>query len=225
MFLIRMRRGIPKSILQSKGKIFYLKFPLPLIQFNFSFYFVSQQEFITSNNQHIRCLYSGEELGVKKYEESRKVVEHAIANHMFFKTQFRKQLMNTDYNLTHLEYGLKNLLHIMNNNDNDISILKDALKTLIHKQNEYDGDKYRFDTVVMRAFHYLNMPDQAVEVLNTFLFIHLLSATKSSCYVYSFLKTIFSVNSLPKSLAIKFSWIYCMKMKNTTMFFESITIL
>lgn len=57
----------------------------------------------------------------------------------------------------------------MSNNDNDISILRDALKTLIHKQNEYDGDKYRFDTVVMRAFHYLNMPDEAIEVLHTFV--------------------------------------------------------
>lgn len=110
------------------------------------------------------------------------MVEHAIANHMFFKTQFRKQLMNTDYNLTHLEYGLKNLLHIMNNNDDDISILKDALKTLIHKQNEYDGDKYRFDTVVMRAFHYLNMPDQAIEVQQTF--VHSLNAKESTKWFF-----------------------------------------
>lgn len=111
-------------------------------------------------------MYSGEELGVKKYQDSREVVEHAIANHTFFKTQFRKQLLNTEYNLTHLEYGLKNLLHIMKNNENDVSILRDALKTLIYKQNEYEGDKYRFDTIVMRAFHFLNMPNEAIQVIH-----------------------------------------------------------
>lgn len=121
------------------------------------------QQAITSNNQ-IRCLYSGEELGVKRYEESRKEVEHAIANHAFFKQQFRKQLLNTETSLTHVEYGLKNLLHIMNNSYADISILKDALRTLIHKRQDFEGDKYRFDSIVVRAFHYLNMPDEAIEV-------------------------------------------------------------
>lgn len=109
-------------------------------------------------------MYSGEELGVKSYQEARKVVEHAIANQMFFKTQFRKQLNNPDFNLTHLEYGLKNLLHIMTKNHNDIIILKEALKTLICRQKEYEGDKYRFDTIIMRAFYFLNMPDHAIEV-------------------------------------------------------------
>lgn len=138
-----------------------------ILMFRFSF---KHQEIITSKDQHIRCLYSGEELGVKKYEDSRKIVEHAIANHMFFKTQFRKQLLNTEYNLTHLEYGLKNLLHIMKNNENDICILRDALKTLIYKQNECEGDKYRFDTIVMRAFHFLNMPDEAIEVIHIIVY-------------------------------------------------------
>lgn len=72
--------------------------------------------------------------------------------------------MNTEYSLTHLEYGLKNLLHIMCNTYNDISILKDALRTWIHKQQDYEGDKYRFDTIILRAFYYLNMPNEAIEV-------------------------------------------------------------
>lgn len=72
--------------------------------------------------------------------------------------------MNIEYNLTQLEYGLKNFLHIMNNNSTDIRILRDALRTLIHRQKEYEGDKYRFDTIVMRAFYYLNMPNEAIEV-------------------------------------------------------------
>lgn len=119
---------------------------------------------ITSKNQ-IRCLYSGEELGIKKYEDSRKVVEHAIANHIFYKQQLRKQLLNSEYSLTHLEYALKNLLHIMNNTQTDTLLLKDTLQTLLYKRNDFEGDKYRFDTIIMRAFHYLNMPDEAIQVV------------------------------------------------------------
>lgn len=115
-------------------------------------------------NTHIRHLYSGEELGVKKYAESRKVVEHAIANHTFFKEQFRKQLLNMEFSLTHLEYGLKNLLHIMSNTHTDVSLLKDTLRTWLHRRNELQGDKYRFDTIVLRAFYYLNMPNEAIQV-------------------------------------------------------------
>lgn len=115
----------------------------------------------TSNNRHI---YSSEELGVKKYAESRKTVEHAIANHAFFKQHFRKQLLNMEFSLTHLEYGLKNLTHIISNTPSDVSLLKDALRTWLQRRNEQQGDKYRFDTVVLRAFYYLNMPNEAIRV-------------------------------------------------------------
>lgn len=93
------------------------------------------------------------------------MVEHAIANHMFYKQQLRKQLLNSEYSLTHLEYALKNLLHIMNNTQTDILLLKDTLQTLLYKRSDFEGDKYRFDTIIMRAFHYLNMPDEAMQVV------------------------------------------------------------
>lgn len=92
------------------------------------------------------------------------MVEHAIANHSFFKQQFRKQLLNMEFSTTHLEYGLKNLLHIMCNTDTDASLLKDALRTWLQRRSEYQGDQYRFDTVVLRAFHFLNMPNEAMQV-------------------------------------------------------------
>lgn len=123
---------------------------------------------ITSKNQ-IRWLYSGEELGIKRYEESRKEVEHAIANHAFFKQQFRRQILNAETTLTHIEYGLKNLLHIMCKNQSDISLAKDALRTLLYKRQDFDGDKYRFDTIVLRACHFLNMADVALEVTHFIL--------------------------------------------------------
>lgn len=52
----------------------------------------------------------------------------------------------------------------MGNNPTDIGILREALRSLIHKRAGYEGDKYRFDSIIMRAFHYLNMPDEAIEV-------------------------------------------------------------
>lgn len=84
---------------------------------------------------------------------------------MFYKQQLRKQLLNSEYSLTHLEYALKNLLHIMNNTQTDTLLLKDTLQTLLYKRNDFEGDKYRFDTIIMRAFHYLNMPDEAIQVV------------------------------------------------------------
>lgn len=132
---------------------------------------------------------------MKRYEESRKEVEHAIANHAFFKQQFRKQLLNTETSLTHVEYGLKNLLHIMNNSYADISILKDALRTLIHKRQDFEGDKYRFDSIVVRAFHYLNMPDEAIEV-NHIHQIHLSNELNPFLHCIRFLIQLFEDENL-----------------------------
>lgn len=109
-------------------------------------------------------MYSGEELGIKNYEKSRKVVEHAVANHAFFKQQFGKQLSNPEYSLTHLEYGLKNLIHLMKNSS-DVNLLMTALYHLIQKRADTQEDGYRFDSVIMRAFYYLDMPDEALKVI------------------------------------------------------------
>lgn len=118
--------------------------------------------------QSIRYLYSGEELGIKKYEESRKLAEHAIANHQFFKHNFRKLILHKEFNQIRIEYGLKNLLHIMINSSSDVSILRDALCKLIQMQTECEGEKYRFDSIIMRTFYFLNMPDEAIEVIICF---------------------------------------------------------
>lgn len=116
----------------------------------------------------MRHLYSNEELGVKKYEESRKVVEHAIANHNFFKEQFKKQLLNPEFNFLSLELGLKNLIHIMKSSQFDIELLKDALRLWVQKRNTYKGEKYRFGTLIMRMFHFYNIPDAAIDVSHIF---------------------------------------------------------
>lgn len=122
---------------------------------------------ITSTKQ-IRYLYSIDELGVKNYAESRKLAEHAIANHEFFKQHFRKQLANVDFSLTSLEYGLKNLLHIMGNNINDITLLRNALGTFIQKRKDAKEDTYNFGTIIMRACHFFNIPDEAKQVKTAF---------------------------------------------------------
>lgn len=72
--------------------------------------------------------------------------------------------MNPDYSYTHVEMGVKNLVHIMTGSPSDITLLMSALYQLIQKENEWHGDKYRFDSVVMRAFYYLNLPDEAIKV-------------------------------------------------------------
>lgn len=103
-------------------------------------------------------------MGIQNYEKSRRVVEHAIANHDFFKSRLAKQLGNPDYSLSSLEYSLKNLLHLMSNSHSDMKLLNGVLHRLIQQRTNYEGDKYRFDTIIMRMFYFLDMPNEALKV-------------------------------------------------------------
>lgn len=107
-------------------------------------------------------------MGTDHYEEDRKKAEHAIANPYAFKTKFRENFQDPGLTLIQLEFGLKNLLHIMKKDPDDTTLLKDALNLLVRKQAEdkitNDDNKYHFDSIIMRALHYLNMPDEAIEV-------------------------------------------------------------
>ncbi|XP_031631367.1 uncharacterized protein LOC116345815 [Contarinia nasturtii] len=132
--LNRIRWALPNTILSSKGMI----------------------------SSSIRGLFSGQDLGITSYEQAREAVGHAIANPEKFKDKLKTTL--DEPTLIGLEFSLKNLLHIMENDEKDFMILKATLKTLIDKQADFHGEKYHFDAIIMRAFHYLNMPNEAIEL-------------------------------------------------------------
>lgn len=111
-----------------------------------------------------RLLYSNAELGITNYAASRRVVAKSIADPELFRQNLRTKLTNPDTSITDLEYELKHLLHIMVEDEFDVELLYNALQSLVKKRASYIGDKYRFDGVIFRMFHYLNMPDGAIRV-------------------------------------------------------------
>ncbi|XP_031629373.1 pentatricopeptide repeat-containing protein 2, mitochondrial-like [Contarinia nasturtii] len=117
---------------------------------------------IVPTNQ-IRCLFSGEELGIKNYELARKQVEYFVKDPLKYKQHFENRFVDEDCNFTKYENGIKDLLHVVEKNENDMIILKEALNTLIERQREYEGEKYAFGTVIMRTLYFLDMPNKAVE--------------------------------------------------------------
>lgn len=112
----------------------------------------------------MRHLFSGEELGIQEYIKCRQNNEDTYDYPLIYKEKLRQQLADEKCHIIKYESDLKRFLHLMDNNPVDINTLKDALAIVIHKQNGYKGEKFFFGAVVMRAFHYLNMPAQAVEV-------------------------------------------------------------
>lgn len=112
----------------------------------------------------VRYLFSAEELGIKKYEESRQNAGRAVRNHDFFKQTMSNRLTNPKYELLLLESDLRTFVHLMTNSRNDIAVLKSALHQLVKKRRDYDGDKYRIGTILMRMCSFLKLPDEALMV-------------------------------------------------------------
>ncbi|XP_031629406.1 pentatricopeptide repeat-containing protein 2, mitochondrial-like [Contarinia nasturtii] len=117
---------------------------------------------IVPTNQ-IRCLFSGEELGIKNYELVRKQVKDYVKNPLRYKQNFENRFVDEDCNFTKYETELNNLLHVVEKSESDMILLKEALNTLIEKQSEYEGEKYAFGTVIMRTLYFLDMPNKAIE--------------------------------------------------------------
>lgn len=75
-----------------------------------------------------------------------------------------KRLLHPNYELRHLEKNLQTLLHVAT--VNDMEILESALHQLIQKRETYKGFKCDFGNAVMRTFHFLKMPKEALKCFN-----------------------------------------------------------
>lgn len=120
---------------------------------------------IVPSTYQIRYLFSGEELGITNYELARKQVTNFVRDPLQFKQTFKEKFIDVEEsNFTKYENGVKDLLHVINNNESDMDVMKIALDTLIQKQSEFKGNKYSFGTVIMRLFYFLDTPKRAIEV-------------------------------------------------------------
>lgn len=170
-------------------------------------------------------MHSGEQLGIVKYAQSRLAAEHAIVNHESFKEELRTQLPNTDFPILRLENGLKNMVHIMHNNRADFYLLKNALRTYIQRYDEWPiKDKFIFDAVLMRAFYFLDMPDEAVEVNAIIHGQMILDLIRFHFNIWSYSKIKCFPRSSIKPPATRSYWIYCMKARNMMKWYEFTTI-
>ncbi|XP_031617531.1 pentatricopeptide repeat-containing protein 2, mitochondrial-like [Contarinia nasturtii] len=124
---------------------------------------ILQSKGFTIVNSQLRYLFSWEELGIEGYKHARTDVENLVANHSDYKKNFRKHFIDNQCDMVKYENKLKDLIYMINKNSDDIRILKGALNTLVQKRKGYMGKKYCFSTVIMRAFHYLNMPVEAIK--------------------------------------------------------------
>lgn len=107
-------------------------------------------------------------MGVEGYEKARIDVQDIVANHAEYKENFHRKFIHKPCHMMKYENGLKDLIYMMQKDLDDIKILQDALNILVRKQKGYRGEKYNFGPIIMRAFHYLNMPDVAIKVSGLF---------------------------------------------------------
>lgn len=119
----------------------------------------------------MRTLFSHLELGIDNYCKSRAAVKRAIPNAAAYKNEIKSTISNQLEEITvpSLELKLKNFIHLITNDEDDLALLLFVMKLLVNKRIGYDGDKYRFDTILMRMFYHLNMPDDAIRVRNKFI--------------------------------------------------------
>lgn len=104
-------------------------------------------------------------MGIENYRKSREKVKRAIPDTNLFKNQIKSNPIELqEISVPDLESKLKNFIHLISNDPVDLDLLLILMKLLVAKRMGYDGDKYRFDTILMRMFHHLNKPDDAIRV-------------------------------------------------------------
>ncbi|XP_065202287.1 pentatricopeptide repeat-containing protein 2, mitochondrial-like [Planococcus citri] len=117
------------------------------------------------NYQKIRQLYSSASIGVEDYIAARKRYDE---NFELNASRFRKKMQEVcrdDAPPTSLIFteDLKQMVHIAKDNSEDVELVEKMLSKF-HAQNSHlRFGSYVFGPVVMRMFHYLNKPDEALK--------------------------------------------------------------
>ncbi|XP_015109845.1 pentatricopeptide repeat-containing protein 2, mitochondrial [Diachasma alloeum] len=109
-----------------------------------------------------RALYTETSLGLPEYKNSRASYQDRYRSSLeAFKEKVTTNV-NDEKSLIFTE-DLKALLHVVEKSPDDINLLKTALEKFNSQDNDIRFGTFKFGPVVMRAFHYLNEPNVALE--------------------------------------------------------------
>uniref|UniRef100_A0A8D8ZLA4 Pentatricopeptide repeat-containing protein 2, mitochondrial n=1 Tax=Cacopsylla melanoneura TaxID=428564 RepID=A0A8D8ZLA4_9HEMI len=131
------------------------------------------QQFITQNSPKcvlgsgVRFLYSSEALGIDNYANAR---EKTALQFQDLREKFYQKMVEfsdpASHNMVFTE-DLKHILHLAENNETDLKLVRQMLTKFNSQNKELRFGNYIFGPVVMRLYHHLNQPDEALE-----LFLH-----------------------------------------------------
>lgn len=110
----------------------------------------------------IRHLYSKDTLGLESFKYQQEKTKLSLGNILDkFKTKMRDYSADDSKNMIFTE-DLKNMVHLTED-DNDIELVIKMMKRFNNQNKELRFGNFIFGTVVMRMFHNLNKPDEALQ--------------------------------------------------------------
>lgn len=139
----------------------YVSTSIPVIQHKMICYLLKDKKKIISIQSIVlstRTLFSEKILGISAYETQRMRINGYQMNKKKLKFEMR---MN---NPEQLIATTKQMIHLMDKSNESKVLLQQSLRTI----NKLPDEKrtYLFGPLVMRMFHYLNLPDEANQVFD-----------------------------------------------------------
>lgn len=109
--------------------------------------------------QGVRTLLSAKTLGISEYETHRQRIRNFKVNKL--KLKFEMERNNTDA----VTQTIKQWIHVMAKDEcvTDLELLQICLRHIY--QNTESSTVYDFGPTVMRMLHFLNLPNQALQVI------------------------------------------------------------
>ncbi|KAF2896595.1 hypothetical protein ILUMI_09580 [Ignelater luminosus] len=123
---------------------------------------VGQSRSVIFQSQAIRNLYSKVTLGVDGYLEQKRRIASQLANIApMFRDKMKEYTSDDSKNMVFTE-DLKNMVHIAEN-DEDVELVIKMMKKFNQQNKQLRFGNYVFGPVIMRMFHTLKKPDEALE--------------------------------------------------------------
>lgn len=109
-------------------------------------------------NIAVRTLFSESVLGLPSYEETRLKIynDRPKLSEFRFIYEIRKSPVDS------LIRATSRYIHIITNKPGELDLLKHSLQRILDEDNS--SEPYRFGPLIMRMFHFLNLPMEAIEV-------------------------------------------------------------
>lgn len=115
----------------------------------------------------VNNLYSEAALGLTGYQMARDRTKHQF-NQLEdkFKTKMTEFATSSSSSTTIFTEDLRHLVHLAEPNDNDLSLVRQMMVKFASQNREMRFGSFIFGPVVMRMYHYLNRPIEALDAFN-----------------------------------------------------------